>query len=315
VIAFLTLCYALIVWLIFIKLKLLPWNRGSQAGVVGVGIAGILALIISMNLYQPYSASVRVYQYVVQIVPSVTGRIVELPIRANQPIAKGDVLFRIDPDPFQFQVDRLAADLKIKKRLLDDAKALTGAQVAAEIKLEVAQANHDMTLASLEDARWNLRETTVLAPEDGVATQLGVRVGDVASKLASMPVMTFIQSGHHVLIATFPQSALKFVRQGDAVEVALKRYPGQILTGRVAEISPATGQGQLQPSGTLLEWTEPESPGLFAVRLELDAAHLHLEPEAGAAGVAAVYTDGAKAIRIIRKVVMRMQTWLDYVIL
>jgi multidrug resistance efflux pump len=315
VIAFLTLCYALIVWLIFIKLKLLPWNRGSQAGVVGVGIAGILALVISMNLYQPYSASVRVYQYVIQIVPSVTGRIVELPIRANQPIQKGDVLFRIDPDPFQFQVDRLTADLKIKKRLLDDAKALTGAQVAAEIKLEVAQANHDMTLASLEDARWNLRETTVLAPEDGVATQLGLRVGDVASENASIPVMTFVQSSYRVLIATFPQSALKFVREGDGVEVALKRYPGQILTGRVAEISPATGQGQLEPSGTLLEWTEPESPGLFALRLELDDAHLHLEPEAGAAGVAAVYTDGAKAIRIIRKVVMRMQTWLDYVIL
>ena len=70
-------------------------------------------------------------------------------------------------------VDRLEADLKIKKRILEDAKALTGAQVAAEIKLEVAQANHDMYLASLEEARWNLRETTVRAPHDGVVTQLG----------------------------------------------------------------------------------------------------------------------------------------------
>jgi multidrug resistance efflux pump len=315
VIAFLTLCYALIIWLIFIKLKLLPWNRGSQGAVAGVGIVGILALVISMNLYQPYSADVRVYQYVVQIVPRVTGRIVELPIRANQPIEKGDVLFKIDPEPFQYQVDRLEANLKIKKRIWEDAKALTGARVAAEIKREVARADHDMTLASLAEARWKLRETTVTAPDDGVVTQLALRVGDVASESTSAPVMSFVQSSHRVLIATFPQSALNFVRPGDAVEVALKRYPGRILAGRVAEIVPATGQGQLEPSGTLLEWTEPESPGLFAVRLELDDAHLDLEPEAGAAGVAAVYTDGAKAIRIIRKVVMRMQTWLDYVIL
>jgi multidrug resistance efflux pump len=315
VIAFLTLCYSLVVWLVFIKLKLLPWNRGSQAAVAGIGVVGILALVISMNLYQPYSADLRVYQYVVQIVPRVTGRVVDVPIRANQPIRQGDILFRIDPEPFEYQVARLEADLKIKGRILEDVKALTGARVAAEIKRAVAQADHDMTLASLEEARWKLRETTVTAPHDGVVTQLGLGVGDTASEMASLPVMTFVQSDQRVMIATFPQSALKFVREGDPVEMALKRYPGEILTGRVEAIIPATGQGQLEPSGTLLEWTEPEAPGLFAVRLKLDAASHHLEPEAGAAGVAAIYTEGGKAIRIIRKVVMRMQTWLDYVIL
>ena len=55
-IAFLTLCYAGLVWVVFFKLELLPWNRGSQVGVVGIGIGAIVGLVLAMNLYQPYSA-------------------------------------------------------------------------------------------------------------------------------------------------------------------------------------------------------------------------------------------------------------------
>ena len=82
-IAFLTLCYGAIVWLIFIKLKLLPWNGKSQAAVVGIGITAIFSLVVAMSLFQPFSQDVRVYQRVVQIVPRVTGRVIEVPIRAN----------------------------------------------------------------------------------------------------------------------------------------------------------------------------------------------------------------------------------------
>ena len=57
------------------------------------------------------------------------------------------------------------------------------------------------------------------------------------------PVMSFVQTTERVLIAAFPQPALRFIQLGDPVEVALKRFPGQILTGRVKEMVPATGQG------------------------------------------------------------------------
>ena len=87
-IAFLVICYCGIVWLVFFKLELLPWNRGSQGAVAGLGIAGVLALVIAMNLFQPYSQDVRVYQRVVQIVPRVTGRVVEVPVQANAAVKK-----------------------------------------------------------------------------------------------------------------------------------------------------------------------------------------------------------------------------------
>ena len=314
-IAFLTLCYSAIVWLVFIKLKLLPWNGKSQAAVVGIGLTGIFALIVSMSLFQPLSEDVRVYQNVVQIVPRVTGRVIEVPLTANARVAKGDVLFRIDPEPFQYEVDRLTADLRIKKIVLDDAKALTRAQAAAEIKRDRAQAAYDQTRAQLGNANVNLRETSVYAPGNGVVTNLALRPGQIASQMASMPVMTFIETDKPVVIASFEQSALDFVDVGDVAEIAFDRLPGRIVNGHIQAIIPATGQGQLPPSGLLLEWTQTPVPGRFAVQVQLEEAARELTIPAGSSGAAAVYTERAKAIRIVRKVVIRMTTWLNYVML
>ena len=312
-IAFLTLCYSAIVWLIFIKLKLLPWNGKSQTAVAGIGITAIFSLVVAMSLFQPLSQDVRIYHPVVQIVPRVTGRVIEVPLTANAPVAKGDVLFRIDPEPFQYEVDRLTADLRIKKIVLDDAKVLTRAQAAAEIKRDRAQAAYDQTLAMLHSAEWDLRETTIYAPVDGVVTNLALAPGQIASRMASLPVMTLVDTATPMVIASFSQGALAFVEIGDEVELAFDRLPGRTLTGRVESIVPGTGQGQLPPSGLLMEWTGQPVPGRFAVRLEIDDQHTDLPLPAGASGVAAVYTDRAKAIRIVRKVVVRMTSWLNYI--
>jgi multidrug resistance efflux pump len=313
VIAFLTLCYAAIVWLVFVKLKLLPWNRGSQSAVVGVGLFGIFSLIVAMSLFQPFSTDVRVYQRVVQIVPRVTGRVIEVPVAENAPVAKGDVLFRIDPEPFEYEVERLAADLKIKRILLDDANSLARARVAAETERDRVQAQHDQTVAMFKAAELNLREATVYAPFDGIVTNLALAPGQIASKMASLPVMTVIDPSTPIILASFSQGALSFVAVGDAVEIAFDRLPGQTVTARVEAILPATGQGALPPSGVLLEFTDQPIPGRFAVRLKLDEEFRDLPLIAGASGVAAVYTDRAQAIRIVRKVVIRMNAWLNYV--
>jgi RND family efflux transporter MFP subunit len=314
-IAFITLCYSAIVWLIFFKLKLLPWNRSSQIAVFGIGVTGILGLLISMNLFQPYSTDVRVYERVVQIVPRVTGRVIDVPVKANTRVVKGDLLFRIDPRPFQYEVDRLTADVDLKKIVYEDATALAGALVAAEIKRDRAQAEFHAASAQLASARLDLAEATVYSPIDGWVTNLALAPGQIASQMASLPVMTVVGDQERVIIATFAQPALAFVKLGDAVEVAFDRLPGQTLDGRVQAIIPATGQGQLPPSGALMEWTTQPVPGRFGVRLELDEVHDDLVIPAGASGVAAVYSQHAQVIQIIRRVIIRMTSWLNYVIL
>jgi multidrug resistance efflux pump len=281
--------------------------------VLGIGITAVFSLVVAMSLFQPFSTDVRVYQRVVQIVPRVTGRVVEVPITENAPVARGDVLFRIDPEPFQYEVDRLAADLKIKKIVFDDAEALAGAQVAAEIERQRAEAAYHQTHAMFENAQLDLREATVYAPVDGVVTNLALAPGQIASKMASLPVMTVIDTATPIIVASFSQGALSFAAVGDAVELAFDALPGRTVTGRVEAVIPATGQGQLPPSGTLLEWTDQPVPGRFGVRIQLDDRFGGLSLAAGASGAAAIYTDRAQAIRIVRKVAIRIRTWLNYI--
>ena len=95
--------YAFFVWLIFIKFKWLPWNIVSQVIVATIPIIGITILILRLNIFAPSSADVRVMNYVVPINPRVAGKVIEVPVQPNLPVRKGDVLFRIVPQPFEIQ--------------------------------------------------------------------------------------------------------------------------------------------------------------------------------------------------------------------
>jgi multidrug resistance efflux pump len=97
----LLIIYSVIVWLIFFKFKLLPWNITSQVIVVTIPIFALTVLILFMNICAPSSSDVRAQNYVIPIVPRVTGQVTEVPIEPNRPIKKGDVLFKIDPVPFE----------------------------------------------------------------------------------------------------------------------------------------------------------------------------------------------------------------------
>lgn len=103
--------YSFFVWLIFFKYRWLPWNTVSQVIVITLPIIGITLLILLLNVVAPSSADVRVINYVVSINPRVNGLVTEVPIEPNRPIRKGDVLFRIDPTPFELEVNALNAQL------------------------------------------------------------------------------------------------------------------------------------------------------------------------------------------------------------
>ena len=110
-IAFITLIYCGLIWLLFFKLKVLPFNAAAKVIVSVVGVAGILALLIFMTMYQPYSKDLTVYQNIVQVAPEVGGRVIEVPVKALAPVKRGDILFKIDPRPYQYQIDKLTASL------------------------------------------------------------------------------------------------------------------------------------------------------------------------------------------------------------
>jgi len=103
--------YGYIVWLIFFKFKWLPWNFVSQVIVVTIPIVGLTLLILLLNIAAPSSADVRVVNYVVAINARIQGMVVEVPITPNQPIKRGQVLFKLDPSLIELEVAGAKAQL------------------------------------------------------------------------------------------------------------------------------------------------------------------------------------------------------------
>jgi multidrug resistance efflux pump len=312
--AILLAIYAFFVWLIFIKLKWLPWNTQSQVTVVIIPIVGIAALILLLNAFAPSSADVRVVNYVVQINPQVRGMVLEVPAEGNRPMKKGEVLFRLDPTP-----------IGCKSRSSGAAHARADAPAAnaragvdrrrQPLDVERYETESASYQAKLANARWELDQTTVHAPADGTPINVQLRRGSMAVPLPVTPAMTFVENEHQI-IALFNQNELHQVAPGDEAEVALKTLPGKVLKAKVDSIVWAQGQGQLTVSGVLPQSrAAPQAPGRVAVKLDLEEKDLATFLAAGAVGDAAIYTQHLEAIHIIRKVVLRVGSYLNYLIL
>src|SRR5258707_5686515 len=102
--------YVVALWLVFSKFKLVRWGWLSGTVSLLVG-AFILAIFLALFNYLTPSGRVTVAGRVVEVTPNVTGQIIAIPVKPNVPVKTGDVLFQIDPAPFQYKVAQLKASL------------------------------------------------------------------------------------------------------------------------------------------------------------------------------------------------------------
>jgi multidrug resistance efflux pump len=368
--------YSFFVWLIFIKFKWLPWNTTSQVTVAIIPIVALTALILLLNVVAPSSADVRVFKYTIPIVSQVRGRVIEVPVEeGNRLVKKGDVLFRVDPTPYQLTVNSLMAQLVGAKggneQLKEQLRSAAGntAAIRSRIKLtqtrvqqnrelaatgagnrfDLEQAETDLRdleaqlstsianeaqvraqltatvggdiasvakiKADLANAEWELEQTTIRSPCDCYVINLALRPGAFVAGMPFNPVMTLVEADGQV-VALFNQNELHQIAPGNYAEFTLKTNPGRIVRAKVDSVIWAQGMGQMQQSGTLpMTGVLAAPPNRFAVKFDIEEADRELLIAAGAAGHAAIYTDSAKAIHILRMVILRVGAYTDYLVL
>lgn len=156
----LLIIYSIIVWFIFIKKKWLPWNITSQVIVVTIPIFALAVIILFMNIVAPSSHDVRAMNYTIPIVPRVSGQVTEVPIEPNRPIKKGDVLFKIDPVPYQAAVKAAEATLEANKVKLVTAMATVRGY---EDQLKNATAKKAALVPQIDLAKKRVEQFTALA--------------------------------------------------------------------------------------------------------------------------------------------------------
>ncbi|MGY0391006.1 HlyD family secretion protein [Bizionia sp. KMM 8389] len=386
----LLLIYAGIVWLVFHKFKLLPWNTLTQVIVYIIPVVAISLLILFLNIVAPSSHDVRVLNYNVEVVPTVTGMVTEVNVKPNQHVKKGDTLFKIDPVPFQLKVDNLKSRIPALEAKVVSAKAydreledqISGANnqigvIDAQLELaikreqqtkqladlgagskfdyeqaqanlrnlqaqkavavsqksqylqrvsavttdgelsEITQARADLEQAqvALKEAEWKLSQTVYLAPSNGRIVNLQLRPGTIAVQFPIKPVLTFIED-EQWLIALYHQNEIRYVKEGDPAEVTLKTYPNKVIKCKVDHIIWANAQGQITASGRLPDTQENHlTEGRFAVRLSVTEQDKDLFLAPGAVGAGAIYTEKGALIHLVRKVIVRVGTKLDWLVL
>src|SRR5206468_444718 len=219
--------------LIFIKLRWLPWNITSQVIVAVIPIVGLTVLVLTLNVVAPSSSKLRVYRYTVPIVSQVRGRVLEVPIEeGNRLVKKGEVLFRIDPTPYQLEANSLNAQLATaqasQRELLESQKGANAKTVEARATIAEATSKIAEVRAQLETAKWNLAETVTRSPCDCYVINLQLRPGGFVAGLPLNPVMSLVEADGQV-IAFYAQNELVRVQAGDEAEFALETYPGRII--------------------------------------------------------------------------------------
>jgi multidrug resistance efflux pump len=428
--------YGLICWLLFVKLKWVPITTYTVVTAILIGGAILGLLYIALSNFHPSSEDGRMYAPVVQIVTQVRGKVIEVPVEADKPMKRGDVLFRIDPSPFQFEVDRLRASLAGKNRDFADAvDKLAAAEAAtkeARAKLEVSESVNDRQLreayekasdqvgkvkerlelaqtqlgrskellskgagsqqdydryqtyvstlqqelskaqadekiageqlksgsasleadvqnlsrlqaeerrartavntridgpdpkqrvtpeerevmAQLDKARWDLEQTVVRAPAHGYVPQVVLRPGQMSTALAVVPLMMYVVDENPTLIASYPQRVVSYFTPGMQGEATFKQYPGRTFKVKVRRVLGAIREGELDASGKLLTPTPANVPGHIPVVFDYDEDISGLDLPIGAQATIAVYTDKVHPLAFLRKIIVRIHSWENYV--
>jgi multidrug resistance efflux pump len=427
--------YGVVCWLVLVKFKLLPLNAYTIFGSIAGGGVILLILYILLSNYHPASHDGRMYAPVVQIVPEVRGTVIEVTVEANKPVKKGHILFKIDPRPYQIEVDRLKAILAAKNRDFSlDVEALAAAeaatkeararlqasestndrqlresyeransqveQVAAKLELanesfkrlekmmasgtgsqaefdvakarklsyeqEYSQAQTDEKIAKeklqggsatlegdvqiitklealerqararvstriegkdpsqtvtpevrevmamLDKARFDLDQTAVRAPADGYVPQVQLRPGTMATATRLVPLMAFVVTEQPTLVASFPQKSIREFKPGMPGEATFKQHPGRTFKVKIRRVMTAIPEGEVDASGQLISTTSAHEKGYIPVIFDYDEDIAGLNLPIGAQATVAVYTERAHALSFLRKIIIRINSWENY---
>jgi multidrug resistance efflux pump len=368
ILIYVSLCYAIF------KLFRIPVNQWSLSTAALGGIVGIAVILLFMNYNHPFTSKARIYFAVTPVLPSVKGRVIEVPVEANKPLKEGDELFRIDPKPYQYTLDQKKAQLADAEQNVMKLKAsldqATAGAERAEAQRLLAQQNYDRqaelfskqviaraTLdtftrnleaatqalagaraeeerarlayssniggvntevarlrAEVDDAQYDLDQTVTRAATAGFVTQVALRPGMYVVPAPLRPVTVFINTDERdrALGAAFQQNSLQRVNSGNEAEVAFDAVPGRVFKGEVRFVLDAIAAGQMQATGTLADYGTPsEGRALAVIDIKEDLSSYQIP--VGAAAQVAVYTEHWHELSLLRKILLRMKSWENFI--
>jgi multidrug resistance efflux pump len=356
-------------WAVFSKLKLVRWGWLSGTVSIVIGVFILATFLALFNFLTP-SGKVTVTGRVVEVTPNVTGQIVAIPVKPNVPVKTGDVLFQIDPAPYQYKVAQLQASLaaarqqtqilksnyeqatanvagleaqlKYNAKRLGDIQTLYSSGANTEFKEQDTQVQYETVSAQLnaakatqqsaklaldseiggvntsvaqiqaqlENANWELSQTTVRAPADGYVTAVALTVGDRA--LQARSTMSFIVENEITIVGMFSQNGFQTIKIDAPVDIVFDNAPGRIYHAKIKAIPKGVGQGQIAVSGTLARTTALGGTSAFPAEISVPDEMSRDSLRLGMSGNATAFASNAGVIGLLASILVWVSSYTAY---
>ena len=304
--------YLAIVYLLFFKFKLVRWNGLTKALTAVVGVVILTAFLVGLQGLTPSSTQGIIAARILEVSPQVSGRIISVEVEPNIVIEEGDVLFTIDPIPFEARVQELEARLKLAELRLGQYEELVAARAGSEFQLEQTQAEIEQLEALLIGARFDLDNTVVRAPARGMVPRLFLKEGMQVSP--SRAVLTFTDTDELFVAGLFQQKALQNVKAGDVALINFPALPGQVFEAEVVTVPNAIGEGQWMASGQLPTTQTQRMTRVYPVYMTLPEDFPPDMRKVGLAATIYIHTEGAGVVGIVAIILQWIGTSMDAII-
>ena len=227
--------------------------------------------------------------------------------RTEELVEKG-VYSKAKGDQMQAAYETAQADLQRARADVESARKQLGSRGADNPQIRAAA-------AELERARLDLERSNVLAPSDGLITNLKLSIGQYAQ--AGAPVMTFVDTRTGWLVAELPEKSLGNVQHGDKAEVVLDGIPGTVYSGRVESIAWGVTKSGHDSDGlpTVSEqkdWLREAQrfPVLIAGNAKMPLGSVRV----GSQARVVVYAGDSSIMNALAWLHIRIMSWIGYVL-
>jgi len=192
-----------------------------------------------------------------------TGRLVYLGVEEGDHVKRGQVIARLEDDDVTATLRRARADFAAAEAELKDAteslkrqKMLLERDFVAQADYDAAEARYKRVLASIDSARFAVREaevavdyTKIVAPFDGTVLRKNADIGEIMAPLAGAAssraaVVTIADLSSLEVDADVAEANITRVKSEQACEIRLDAYPEQTYQGYVSKIVPTADRAK-----------------------------------------------------------------------
>ncbi|WP_082894187.1 efflux RND transporter periplasmic adaptor subunit [Balneola sp. EhC07] len=240
-------------------------QQRNQGNLVIPAVEAVQSQFGSLPLVERFSGNV-VSENQVELYPEVNAQIAEVYVENGDFVNKGDVLVKLQDEPFQKQLQQSEANLKINNARLKQAKAqlstleaqykriqalaekdlsseleleqINAEKISAEADVELAEAQVEQSAALVDERKNQLTKTLIKAPVTGTIGQRNAQPGMQAS--ASTPLFMIGDLSKLRVEILLTESMLNKIKVGQTAAISVTDQNGEIVTisGELSRISP-----------------------------------------------------------------------------